>query len=148
MNALISKQDLRVKGVFFSNSFFLYTVRKNSHGQQNMFIGERFPSLFIFFSTCHGKVILELKQVMFKFSNIFSHEKPKGFRLEKNETKKNKSIEREHNQIKGGRLNSCYFRKYKSMKIQHQQVLCLDGINFSQGACLKGRGSRTEDRGP
>ena len=87
-----------------------------------MYIGERFPSFF--FWTCHGKVILELKRAMSKFSNIFSCEKPKTFRLKKkSETKITGSSKGEKNKISKVWFNSCYPRKYKSMKIEHQQVL-------------------------
>ena len=124
MNALISKQRLQVTDGFFSKSFYLYTVRKKfSWGTKYVYRGT-FSFIFYFFSTCHGKVILELKQAMFNLATSFHMKSRKlSGRQKKMKQNKNENIEWEHNQISKARLNSCYFRKYKSMKIQHQQVL-------------------------
>jgi len=75
LRALIEKQGLRVKDGFFSKSFFLYTIRKNLLWGTKYVYRRTFS--FIFFSTCHGKDILELKQAMFKLATSF-HMKSRG----------------------------------------------------------------------
>ena len=125
MKALIEKQGLRVIDGFFSKSFFLYTIRKNLLWGTKYVYGRTFS--FIFFPTCHG---IETGHV--QFSNIFSHEKPRTFRLEKKiKQKKNGSIERYKKFSAGVHVNSWYFRKYKRMEIQHQQFLLEKGNNFN-----------------
>ena len=92
LNALISKQGLRDKDGFFSIFFFLFTLRKKFSWGTNYGYRRTFFFILFFFLTCHGKVILVLKRDMSKFSNIFSHEKPKTFRLKKNETQKKNKV--------------------------------------------------------
>ena len=76
-----------------------------------MVIEEHFSSFF--FPTCHGKVILDLKRDMSKFSNIFSHEKPKTFRLKKKSDMKIKRKQwRWKKNCRQNWLNSSYSRKY------------------------------------
>ena len=89
-----------------------------------MFIEERFPSFFIFFRLAMEKLFWNWNRPCSNLATSFHMKSRKGSGWKKKmKQKKNKSIEREHNQITGGKFNSCYFRKYKSMKIQHQRFL-------------------------
>ena len=81
MRVLIEKQRLRVIDGFFSKSFFLYTVRKNlSWGTKYVYRG---TFSFIFFSDLPWKRYSGIETGHVQFSNIFSHEKPRTFRLKK-----------------------------------------------------------------
>ena len=81
MKALIWKQGLRVIDGFFSESFFLYTIRKNLLWGTKYIYRRTFP--FIFFSDLLWKRYSGIETGHVQFSNIFSHEKPRTFRLEK-----------------------------------------------------------------
>ena len=96
-----------------------------------MFIGERFPSFF-FPPDLPWKRYSGIETGHVQISNIFSHEKPRTFRLKKkkNETQKKEALNEKKNCDKD-LFNSWYFRKYKRMKIQHQQYLLGKGNNFN-----------------
>jgi len=70
-----------------------------------MFIKERFPSFFFFDLPWKRYSGIETGHV--QFSNIFSHEKPRTFRLKKKmKHKKNGSIEAGKKNCGGDNLNS------------------------------------------
>ena len=90
---------------FFSNSFFLYTVRKKfSWGTKYVYRGT-FSFIFYFFSTCHGKVILELKQAMFNLATSF-HMKSRKLSGRQKKMKQNKTKTLNGNITKFQRLGS------------------------------------------
>ena len=94
MNLVISKQRLRDIDGFFAKSFFLFTLRKNLSWGTKYVYERTIP--FIFFSDLPWKRYSGIETGHVQFSNIFSHEKPRTFRLKKKmKHKKNGSIERE-----------------------------------------------------
>ena len=130
LRGLTEKQRLRVIDGFFSKSFFLYTVRKNLSWGTKYVYKRTIP--FIFFPTCHGKDILELKHAMFNLATSFHMKSrgPSGWK-KKMKHKKNGSIEGEKKLCHKDSFNSWYFRKYKRMEIQHQQFFLEKGNNFN-----------------
>ena len=82
MNLVISKQRLRDIDGFFAKSFFLFTLRKNLSWGTKYVYERTIPFIFFFFSTCHGKDILELKRDMFNLATSFhmKSRRPSGWK--------------------------------------------------------------------
>ena len=88
-----------------------------------MYIEERFPSFFFFFDL-PWKRYSGIETGHVQFSNIFSHEKPRTFRLEKNnETKKKRKHWRRKKIMQQGFVQFLILSKIQRMEIQHQQHL-------------------------
>ena len=87
--------------VFFQNLFFFTQYEKNFYGEQSMFMGERFPSFFFFFDL-PWKRYSRIETGHVQFSNIFSHEKPRTFRLKKKMKQKKTEALKEKKNLPGG----------------------------------------------